>query len=387
MGNPAPAVNPAVLNANARAIVTGNAVKFNQQIYSQSINPATNPTINIQPRNVGLITGFIVEVSGTILNTAAALLTRTDMGSSNILKNVAFTDLNNVTRINTTGWHLALLNSARQGFGFGGAYAPNLPMNFGNNYSPFSGPATIAAGANTGVVKHTFWVPVAYSQTDLRGAIYAAIVNATMNLQLTLNATPCAGVVGVGNADPLGFVYGGNAAANWQGNVQVNVNQVYLDQIPQGPNGPILPVQDLNTIYDLKYTTQNGLAVGQDFPVSYANFRQFLSTTLVFDNGGAYNAGTDLNYLSLTAANSTNLFKLTPSVAALQARQTFMADPPPGVYYFDHRDRPIDTMTFGNMQIVANPITVNAGAQLVVGYESFQQTNQLPAASSLSGAQ
>jgi hypothetical protein len=206
-----------------------------------------------------------------------------------------------------------------------------------------------------------------------------------MNLQLGLNTAPCGGAAP--GADPIGFIYSGNSAGAWQGNVQVNVNQVYLDQIPQGPNGPILPIMDLNTIYDLKYTTQNGLAVGQDFPVSYANFRQFLSTTLVFDNGGVYNAGTDLNYLALTAANSTNLFKLTPNVAALQARQTFMADPPPGVYYFDHRDRPIDTLTFGNMQIVANPITVNAGAQLFVGYESFQQTNQLPAASSLSGAQ
>jgi hypothetical protein len=380
-----PAVAPAVANAQARAIVTGNAIKLNQQIYSQSINPATTPQVNIQPRNVGLILGFIVEVTGTILNTAAAQLNRTDFGSANILKNVSFTDLNNVTRINTTGWHLALLNSARQGFGFGGAYAPNLPMNFGNNYSPFSGPATIAVGANTGLVRHTYWVPIAYSQNDLRGGIYAAIVNATMNLALTLNTTPCVGAVPA--ADPIGAVYSNNAAGNWQGNIQVNVNQVYLDQLPVGQNGPILPLMDLNTIYDLKYTTQNGLAVGQDFPVSYANFRQFLSTVMVYDNGGSFNAGTDLNYLALTAANSTNLFKLTPNIAALQARQTFMADPPPGVYYFDHRDRPIDTLTFGNMQAVVNPITVNAGAQLFVGYESFQQTNQLPAASSLSGAQ
>lgn len=385
MGSAAPQVSPAVMNAQARAIVTGNAIKLNQQIFSQSINPATQPVVNVQPRNVGLILGFLVEVSGTVLNTAAAALNRTDFGSANILKNVSFVDLNNVTRINTTGWHLALLNSARQGFGFGGAYAPNLPMNFGNNYAPFSGPATIAIGANTGVVKHTYWVPIAYSQNDLRGGIYAAIVNATMNLQLTLNAAPAIGATPAN--DPLGAIYYGNAAAGWQGNVQVNVNQVYLDQLPVGQNGPILPMLDLNTIYDIKYTTQNGLAAGQDFPVSYANFRQFLSTTMVYDNGGSYNAGTDLNYLALTAANSTNIFKLTPSIAALQARQTFMADPPAGVYYFDHRDRPIDTVTFGNMQIVANPITVNAGAQLVVGYESFQQTAQLPAASSLSGAQ
>jgi len=373
-------VNPAVQNMQARAIVTGNAVKLNQQIYSQAINPATNPTINVQPRNVGLILGFLVEVSGTIANTAASGLTRSDLGSSNVLKNVTFTDLNNVTRINTSGSHLALLNSARQGFGFGGAYAPNLPMNYGNNFAPFAGPATIAVSTN-GTVKHTYWVPIAYSQGDLRGGIYAAIVNATMNLQLTLNASPCIGAIPAN--DPLGAVYYGNAAANWSGNVQVNVNQVYLDQLPTSGGVPILPMMDLNTIYDIKYVTVNGLAVGQDFPVSYANYRQFLSTTLYFDNGGTFNSGSDVNYLALTAANSTNLFKLTPSIAALQARQTFMADPPPGIYYFDHRDRPIDTITFGNMQAVLNPSVVNAGAQLIVGYEAFAQTSQLGGASSL----
>lgn len=384
MAQAAPQVNPLALNAQARAIVTGNAVRLNQQIFSQSINPAVTSQVNVQPRNVGLILGFLVEVSGTISNSAAAQLNRTDFGSANILKNITFTDLNNVTRINTTGAHLAVLNAARQGFVFGGAYAPNVPMNWGNNYSPFSGPATIAV-SSTGAVKHTYWVPIAYSSNDLRGSIYAAIVNATMNLQLTLNTAPCIGAVPAN--DPLAAIYSNNAAGAWQGNIQVNVNQVYLDQLPMNNGSPILPLLDLNTIYDLKYTTQNGLAAGQDFPVSYANFRQFLSTMMIYDNGGTYNAGTDLNYLALTAANSTNIFKVTPSIAALQARQTFMADPPPGVYFFDHRERPIDTVTFGNMQLVANPITVNAGAQLVVGYESFQQTSQLGAASSLSGAQ
>lgn len=373
-------INPAVQNMQARAIVTGNAVKLNQQIYSQSVNPATNPTLNIQPRNVGLILGFLVEVSGTLANTAATGLTRTDLGSSNILKNITFTDLNNVTRINTTGSHLALLNSARQGFGFGGAYAPNLPMNYGQNFNPFSGPATIAVSAS-GNVKHTYWVPIAYSQNDLRGGIYAAIVNATMNLQLTLNAVPAIGAIPAN--DPLGAIYSGNAAATWAGNIQVNVNQVYLDQLPTSSGVPILPMLDLNTIYDIKYVTVNGLATGQDFPISYANYRQFLSTLLMFDNGGSFNAGTDVNYLALTAANSTNLFKLNPNIAALQARQTFMADPPPGIYYFDHRDRPVDTITFGNMQLVINPSLVNVGAQVVVGYEAFAQTSQLGGASSL----
>jgi hypothetical protein len=104
--------------------------------------------VNIQPRNVGLILGFLVEVSGTILNTAAAQPQPDGYGFGK------YSQERFVHRPEQRYPHqhdrLALpLNSARQGFGFGGAYAPNLPMNFGNNYAPFSGPATIAVGANT----------------------------------------------------------------------------------------------------------------------------------------------------------------------------------------------------------------------------------------------
>jgi hypothetical protein len=39
-----------------------------------------------------------------------------------------------------------LLNSAKQGFGFGGNYAPNIPVGIGGtNFGVFAGPATIAA--------------------------------------------------------------------------------------------------------------------------------------------------------------------------------------------------------------------------------------------------
>lgn len=375
----AQAPNPMMMNINNRNIVVGNSQRICQQIFSGSVNPNQQPIVNVSPRNVGLLLGFIVEVSGGVTNGATDTATRTGLGSANVVQNFTFNDLNNVQRINTTGWHIAMLNSARQGFGFGGAYAPNLPMGFGNNWTPFSGPATIA-GAATGTVKHTYHVPIAYSPTDLRGAIYAAIVNATMNLQITVanNDQLFVGTTGVLNA-----AYRGNANGGWTNNVQVTVYQVYLDQLPVANGAPILPLMDLNTIYDLKNTTQSGIVANQDFPVSYANFREFLSTMPVFDNGDTFNAGSDVNTWALTAANSFNLFKVSADIAALEARQTFMADPPAGVYYFDHRRKPINTITFGNMELNLNASTVNANARLVVGFESFQNTTQIPVAGSL----
>jgi hypothetical protein len=373
-----PAMSPETINAHQSLICRANSVRMTQQIYSNAVSPATQPTINIPVNPVGLVLGFMVVVSGTVANASGTGATRTDFGSSNALSNITYTDINNVQRINTSGKHIALLNTARQGFGFGGAYAPNLPMNYGNNWAPFAAPATLAASA-TGTVRHTYYVPLAYAADDLRGAVYAAVIGASQTLQVTINNTPF-----VGATDPLNAIYTGNSGGAWSGNVTVTVYQIYRDQLPTDANGqPILPIMDLNTIYDIKNTTRTGMTVGQDFPVAYANYRQFLSTIALFDNGGTFNVGSDVTSWALITANSAQIMKIDPNTAALLARQTFMADPPPGTYYFDHRDRPIDTITYGNQQLVLNASTVNANAQLILHYEAFQITQQIPVSSSL----
>lgn len=374
-------VSPQVLNLQQRAAVLSNAVEMTQQIYSNSVDPTQQPTINIPPRNVGLIKGFIVEVSATVTNGITNVATRSNFGSSNLVKNFTFTDLNNNIRINCPGWQIALLDSARQGWVYGGAYASNIAMGFGNNWNVNQGAATIAASTDA-ALRHIYYVPIAYSGQDLRGGIYAGVVSAQMNLQITLNAAPFS-LAG----DELNLIYKGNATGAYKAGtlVTVTVYQVYLDQIPQMNGGPVLPMLDLNTVYEIKGSVQPGITVGQDFPIPYSNFRDFLSTIVVYDNAGSYNTGSDLNYLALTSANFTNLMKVSPEIAALKARQTFMSDPPPGTYYLDHRDRPINTLAFGNMALTLNASAVNAGAVVVMGYEAFAQVNTLlsSAASSL----
>lgn len=371
--------DPYALNEAQRRAVLQRAVPMTQQIFTTTVNPAVTNIINVPPRNVGLIKGFFVEVSGGVTNGAGTVANRTNFGSMNVLNNITFTDLNNVQRIATTGYHLGMLNSARMGFGFGGAYAPNLPVNYGNHWTPFNGASSLAAAA-TGTVKHTYWVPLAFSGDDLTGAIYAAVINATMNLQLVINKTPF-----VGATDPLNAIYSGNAAGTWTNNVTVTVYQVYYDQLPMAGGAPVIPMIDVNTVYDLKQTTQSGLTQGQDFPVPYASYRNFLSTFAIYDNGGSFNAGSDVNYWALQAANSTNLFRISPDIAALMARPTFMCDVPPGTYYFEHIRRPINTIAYGNQELIINPSLVNAGASLITCFEAFTSSNQIPISTSLPG--
>lgn len=368
------APNPLAVNQAQRNAVLANAVPMKQQISAQNIIPGQQNVINIQPRNVGLIKGFLIEVEATVVNGANDAVTRTQFGSANLVKNFTFTDLNNNTRVNVPGWYLALLDSARQGWGYAGVYANNIPMGFGNSWNVLAGPANLAAGAEA-KVKHTYYLPLAYSGEDLRGAIYAAVVSASMNLSITLNTNPFVAA----NGDPLDAIYQGNANGKYKDAtpITLNVYQLYWDQIPMVQGAPILPMLDLNTIYELKQTTLTGIAQGQDFPVPYANFRDFLSTIAVFDNGGQFNAGSDVNHWAMTSANFTNLFKVSPEIAALEARQTFMSDPPLGTYYFSHRERPINTISFGNMELNLNAKVVNDKAKLLVGFEAFAQVNQL----------
>lgn len=369
-------------NMEARALILRTAVDNYQQIFSQTFSPSSQNVLNVPVRNVGLVKGFLVRITGTLNKSGANTANRTQLGAANLISNFVFNDFSNTVRIQTSGWHIHLINSAKQALVFGGAYAPNVPVNYGNNWTVQTAPATIATNADA-AISFFYYVPLAYSKDDLRGAVYAGVVNSTATLAITVNASPF-----VASGDATLAVYSGSAGDWKSGNsCTVTVWQHYLDQLPMantqaGPQ-PILPQMDMNTIYELKNTAQTGLTVGQDYDIPYANFRTFLSTFVIFNNGGTLNTGSDINYWSLRAANTTQLFSYPASVAALLARNTFYADPPPGVYYFDYRSRPINTQQFGNMTLTLNPSTVNANAALLIAFEDFAAVSQVQFATSL----
>jgi hypothetical protein len=224
-----------------------------------------------------------------------------------------------------------------------------------------------------------FEVPLAYSDEDLRGAIYMNVVNAVANLQINLSLAPFVAAA----IDSTLAVWKGSAG-NVSG-VTITVYQVYLDQLPVGKGGPILPSLDLSTVYEVKNTAFAGFTSGQDNPMPYANFRDFLSTFLIYNSNPAADAGrtagTDINYLALQSANFTNIWKIAPVLAALKTRSMLQKDLPAGCYYFSSRRKPISTTTYGNMQLIVNPSTAQPNNYSLVGYEDFALVNTL-----LSGA-
>jgi hypothetical protein len=374
--------SPFVLNARARVAVLANAIEMTQPIYSQVINPAAQTVVNIPTRNVGLIKRFIVEVTATANNTGATLASLTDFGVANLLSQVTFTDLNNNTRIQTSGFHLAQVAAAKYQWPLGSVLLPSAESSdYGDFFAAIQAPATIANGAS-GTVRMFYEVPLAYSDDDLRGAVYANVINATMNLQLTINSTP---FIATG-ADSTQGVYH-NTATGTLTNVTITVYQVYLDQLPMAKNGAILPQMDLATVYELKNSVLTAIPVNQEYPIPYANFRDFLSTFVVFNHDASADAGrvggTDVSYFALQSANFTNIWKKSPELIALETRKLLQTDFPKGVYYFSSRRKPVSTTTYGNMELVLNPSTAAASAYVIVGWEDFALTNALQSAGSL----
>lgn len=378
-------------NAVARSLITSRAIKMTQNIFSSSFNPDSNGQLQIPFRNVGLVLGFWVEIAITPKVTTAGNALLTPFGPANILaanQGIVLTDLNNNVRIQTSGWHMHFVNTAKKRRAFLSTDTLNTyPIAYGDNWTQVLQAAEITTSVhNTLYMK--YWVPCAYSDFDLRGAMYMNVVNATAYLQLQI--TPSTTAFAANGADPTTAVYiydGTGAGSGWAtGNsCTVNVYQVYYDQLPVGQNGaPILPFTDLSAIYEIKNVAYTGISANNDFPIPYSNFRDFLSTFVVWDNGGTLDTGANTSYWALQSANFTNIFKVDPNLQAAFARSEIGNDFPTGVYYFPTRDKPISTVQYGNMNLVLNATgTINAGATLLVGYEDFALVNTLVGAASL----
>jgi hypothetical protein len=383
-------------NAVARAAIIRRAIRRQQQIFSRTFNPANETVLSVVPQNVGLLLGFWVEVSASVaIGTGTATdedANLTAWGPANLLREVRYDDLSNNTRIQTTGAFLHFTNTAKR-------RAPMLvtrtntayPFAYGNTFATQIQQATdplLSASPGTGTIKTIFWVPIAYSELDLRGAEFLAVYNATAKLELTMASSAQAFVAAT--ADPTDAVY--QYEANGSGGViseyTVTVHQVYYDQIPQINGAPFLPVMDLSTVYILNKSSLQTPTVNQDYPIPYANFRAFLSTFVIYDNqtGGAYpTAGTDIDHWALATANFTNIFKYPGYFPGVYSRLTIEDDFPTGVYYFDSRDKPLNSNQWGNLQLILNASTVNTGASPRVAWEMFAQTRTLVGASSLPG--
>jgi hypothetical protein len=351
-------------------------------ILPSSVGPGS--VVTIQLRNVGLVKRLLVEFTATVTAGATTTQTLTALGLANFISNVTFVDLGNNTRINTTGWHLNLVSSVKRRRVFAAAYTSDTPNGYGNiNNRTMFAPSTIVANANS-VVKFMLEIPFVKNNHDLRGAIFADVTNAVMQVQITLNPAMFVS----STADPTLAMYqsGGTDLASLSA-VSVQCNQNYLDQLPRNPQtaAPILPALDLGTAYLLNNTAGGLPVVNQDNGFAFVNARSYESVAFVYDNNGTLNInGSDLNYLAVTSANFTNILRWDGMMAATAERDILGDDFPKGTRYLDFRHRPVNTDQYGNMQLIINPSSVGgSAATFLFGWEAYGIIGQVNQGGSL----
>lgn len=351
-------------------------------ILPSSVGPGS--VITIQLRNVGLVKRLVLEFSATVTAGATSQQNLTALGLANFISNVTFVDLGNNTRINSTGWHLNLVSSVKRRRVFAAAYTSDTPNGYGNNNNRVMyAPATIAATLST-PIKFVIEVPFVKNNHDLRGAIFADVTNAVMQVQITLN--PQMFVSSTADATLAVYQSAGSDLASLSA-VTVQCNQNYLDQLPRNPQtaAPILPALDLGTAYLLNNTAGGLPVVNQDNGFAFVNARSYESVAFVYDNNGTLNInGSDLNYIAVSSANFTYILRWDGMMAVTAERDILGDDFPKGTRYLDFRHRPINTDQYGNMQLIVNPSSVlGSAATILFGWEAYGIIGQVNQAGSL----
>ena len=373
-------------NLAARQFVLANAINAWQQTFQQTYTTGMGTVISVPLRNVGLQKRVMVQVQATVSGSAGPTHTLTTLGAATFFSNVLLTDLSNQTRINTPSWHLTAVASAKRKQPFGSAIktaSMDTPFGYGASYTnTIAAPTTITATAASNNVFAFFEVPITYSDTDLRGGIYANVVNATYNLQLTVNPSL---LLASGVDASFAMYQSSSGVVATLPAFTVTLFQNYLDQIPIVQGAPVLPALDISTAYLFNQTQFGGLVVNTPNPLPYPNYRDVLSTTVIYDDNSALATG-KVTPIQIQTANYTNLINVNEQLVSLWNRNRMQDDFPAGMYYLDHRDRPISTVQFGNMALNLTPTTVtNNASAFYVGYEMLTIINQVTNAGSLAG--
>ena len=335
-------------------------------------SPGPGTVLTFTLRNVGLVKRLYINFNATITAGATSTQTLTAAGLSNFISNVTFFDLGNNQRINSTGWHLTALASAKRRGPFGAAYTTDSPFGQANNNNRIQfAPSSVAANG-TSPISFFLEIPFVRNDQDLRGAIFADVTQATMQVQVTLN--PNMFVASTADATLAMYKSAGSDLMTLSG-LTVQYWQHYLDMLPRDPQtaAPILPPTDIGTAYLLNNTASGLPVVNQDNGAAFINARQYQSVFFWYDNNGTLNVnGTDLNFVTLQSANFTNIYYLNGKMLGLMNRNILGEDFPNGMYMMDFSRRPVDTTQYGNMQIVVNPSSVGGnGAVILYGWEAY----------------
>jgi len=378
----AQAQDPRITNAIARANLLRSGIKMTKKLAPVTMTgaqAAAGGVMQIPLLRMGIMTGITLLFTA-VIDSGAAHPTASKFFPHNLLSGVQYTDFAGVNRTKTSPHQLWAAQCAKEREMMGATAYHSAGEAWGyQNSNILTTTDDANAWANTtagNVVTFSLYIPLAYDPSqDLTGAVLTQTNVGEHNVFITVPNSL------VGADSWVNAFTAGNATWNAAG-LKCEAFQHYIQ--PQSMTADQIPLIDLSTVYGYEggYTSSQNIGAGQSTFINYPNNRSILSAHIVFENGGAGVANeTDVTQVTLLANSNTNFWELTPRLMRQAMRNLIGGDLPSGSYYFGHRQQPIMTQLYANVQAKFDVGTVNAGVvQFISQYEV-----QYPSGSPLPG--
>lgn len=360
-------------NAAMRSALLATAPRMRKTVLTA--NGTAGQTTRMKLFNVGVLTKLQIFVNASLTIGTANGVASTK-APWNLISRVRLTDYDGTDRVNFSGFQMFMLNCVR-------ARAYWSFDNSAANTAVFTNPSMPVAVGNVNV---TFFmdIPLAFDTNnpivqlqDLRGSILAQTAVGEMYLSIDWIATYYTN----GNVDAL---YSGagttTVVANGANEISVTLWQEYL--LPQaiGQNGAIpLPGVDLMTVYELNgnLKSTDNIAVNTQKLINYPNVRSVIGIYFNYVQATTQTEG-KLGAIQIIA-NGNNILVDHTETSQLLYQRNYMwenTDTVAGAYFHAHREKPIETALFGNVQLGVTPTTVGATPYFEIGFESFYTKGQ-----------
>lgn len=356
-------------NAQLRSLLLSSAPRMRKNLGTTVASGGMGSTSRILLFNVGLVTSLQISVSCPItIGTATAV--PSPRAPYNLISRVRVTDYDGTDRVNWSGFQLFVINCVRSRMPYGvNNEGPQVNANGSSVLGGIMTNPSVPVAVGNGTLSFLLDIPLAYDpEADLRGTILAQTAVGTMFLTIDWASS----LISQNNLDA---VYTGAATStvvlNGVAGPSVQVWQEYL--MPQTVQGVLpLPQIDLQTVYELMGNIRDNanLAVASEKLVNYPNVRSVIGGYFNYLNGGSMFSN-DITQFRLIANGNNILRDDTQFSQQIRQRNYLRGDIAPGTYWYLHRSKPIETALFGNIQAGITPNTVNAGAILEIGFESF----------------
>jgi len=352
-------------NAALRNVLLGSAPMMRKNLGSfggSGGNGVLGGTTRVKLFNVGVTTRILLDVN-MAYDVVTAAMVATEKNPWNAISRIKLTDFDGTDRVNCSGYQLWVWNCVRrrQYYGYNNTSATAVLA------SPTPGALTVGTNRS---LNFMIEIPLAFDpRSDLRGSLLTQTAVGEAYINIDWNSV---GVSASANDDAI-FTSATGTLANVV--FTVNVFQEYL--LPQAINGQVpMPTLDLLTVYEFAGAVRSAdnISAGQEKLINYPNVRSVIGIYVNFINNSILNAATtDITRIRMIV-NGNNVIREYNARDKLFEQRIYMVDSSDlrkGTYFEEHRQKPIETALFGNVQLGITPSTVSGTANMEFGFESF----------------